>query len=203
MIATFYNEKIDNKVLQYQKKVFEHFNLSISQIKPAKWGTHGSVVTDHVNSLGENWEYFVLFDIDCIPLDHSIVPESIDWALKNIGVLGVAQNANHIKNSIIYAGPAFMVFSKKTYNLLGRPPFWGNHRSDNGGELTHECLAKGYKVKLLYPSHVEIPKWKLDSTRMFGTGTTFENRIFHNFESRKGKNDGFIKKCEWVLKKTK
>ncbi|CAB4159540.1 hypothetical protein UFOVP699_276 [uncultured Caudovirales phage] len=200
MIATFYNERIDKNVVAYQKRVFDHFGISLNQVMPENWGTHGSAVNDYINSLGDSWEYFVLFDIDCIPLTRTVVQESIDWALSHTGILGVAQRANHIKDSILYAGPAFLVFSRKTFDLLGRPSFSGNSRSDNGGELTYECVSRGYEVNLLYPSHVEVPKWKLTDDSMFGLGTTFENKIFHNFESRNGRNHGFINKCEKVLK---
>lgn len=199
MIVTFYNNKIDKVVLEYQKKVFNYFNLSILQICPEKWGTHGSVIDDYIKSLGEDWEYLVIFDVDCIPLTSTIVPQSINWVKSNTGIIGVAQNANHIKNSIIYAGPAFLAFSKKTYGILDRPSFCGNERSDNGGELTHMCLKKGYPINLLYPTSVEVPKWKLTDSIMFGLGTTFNNEIFHNFESRNGRNLGFIEKCKSII----
>jgi len=199
MIVTFYNDKINPIVVELQKKVFEHFNANILQIKPSKWVRHGLAINDYIDSIGENWEYLVLFDIDCVPLDDKIIPESIEWALSNTGVFGVAQNANHIKDSIVYAAPSFMVFSKKTYNLLGRPSFAGNSRSDTGGELTHECIAKGYDVKLLYPTEFEVPRWKLTEIINFGRATTFENRIFHDFQSAQGRNFRFIRKCKKII----
>ena len=37
----------------------------------------------------------------------------------------------------------------------------------------------------MYPSEVEIPKWKFADGSMFGVGTTYENKIYHHFEGRK------------------
>jgi len=197
MIITFYNEKINPDVIKYQKKVFDFFNLKINQIKPDIWNNHSGSIDDFITAL-DDWEYIVLFDIDAIPLNKHIVPNAIEWATNNIGLYSVAQNANHIKNSDDYASPAFLVFSKATYEILGKPSFVGTKRSDCAQELTHKARELNIEIKLLYPSHVNKPKWKFKNGTYFGIGTTYDGQIYHQFESRKTSSD-FIKKCKSIL----
>ena len=201
MIITFYNEKVDNDIVLYQKKVFEHFGQTIHQIKPDVWRGHGGSIDYFIENHKKRWEYLILFDIDCIPLDNSIIPESIDWIKNNNGLFSIAQKASHIKDSIIYAGPAFISFTKKTYDLMNRPTFTCTDRSDCAGELTHKANEMGLPVNLLYPTDVSVPRWDLNNEIKFGTGTNFENRIYHHFESRKNIKDGFVKKCIEVIGK--
>lgn len=199
MILTFFNNRIDPKIPEYQKKVMDHFDIKIEQIIPNNWGTHAGGVDKYIASCNRNWEYLVLFDVDCIPLDNTIVNEGIDWAMNNLGIFSVAQCASHIPDSIIYASPAFMVFSRETYDLLGSPKFIQTNRSDCGGELSHVCNDKGYPLNLMYPTHIEKAKWKLGDKGMFGLGTTYGNRIYHHFEARQNRVNSFVKKCNSIL----
>ncbi len=199
MILTFFNNKIHPDIPKYQKKVMNHFNINIDQITPKNWGTHASEIDNYIYSINKKWEYLVLFDVDCIPLDNNIVNEGISWSMDNYGIFSVAQYASHIPNSIIYASPAFMIFSKKTYDLLGNPKFIQTNRADCGGELTYACLEQGFSINLLYPSHIEQKKWKLGDNDMFGLGTTYGDRVYHHFEARRNRVDSFIKKCNTVL----
>jgi hypothetical protein len=196
--VTFYNDKINPEIPQYQKKVFDHFSLKINQIKSDTWPGHGQLVDNYIKSLGDNWEYFVLFDIDSIPLDKNIINEGIEWCLKNLGLFSVAQR-HYKKSEVVYASPAFLIFSKKTYELIGRPSFVETHRSDVAGELTHKCIENSLPVNILYPNHVEVERWPLTNNQKFGIGTTYNNRIFHAFESRFNNTDSFVKKCKSIL----
>lgn len=199
MIATFYNHKISKNIVESQKKVFDFFEQEISQVFIKDWVSHGKSVDDYLTNLGNDWEYFILFDIDCIPLTKDIIPEAINWVKTNNGLFSAAQKASHIPNSIIYASPAFVAFNKKTYELLGKPSFQSTNRSDCGAELTYIANEIGLEVKLLYPTEVAIPAWPLTENTMFGFGTNYENKIFHSFESRFNRYDFFIKKCSEVL----
>jgi hypothetical protein len=199
MIITFYNQRINPDVVESQKKVFNHFGLSLNQINFGEWLGHGRIIDNYLSNLTNDWEYLVLFDIDSIPLTKDIVPEAIDWAINNTGIFSVAQKASHIKDSIVYASPAFLAISRKTYELLGNPTFDQTYRSDCAGELTHAAIDKGFKVNLMYPSHVEKPMWDLDNGFKFGYGTTYADKIYHSFESRFNKTDIFLKKCNEIL----
>ena len=67
---------------------------------------------------------------------------------------------------------------------MGRPSFDQTHRSDCAAELTYFAIDKGFEVKLMYPSSVEVPMWDLEDGVKFGYGTTYENNIYHSFESQ-------------------
>ena len=157
---SFYNDKINNDIVIYQKKIFDFFSINLNQIYCKDWLGHGQLIDNHIKSLNENWEYFVLFDIDCIPLDSNIINEGIIWCQNNLGLFSVAQR-HYRKSKIVYASPAFLIFSKKTYNTLGNPSFIETSRSDVGGELSHICLEKGLPINLMYPTSVEEKKWIL------------------------------------------
>jgi hypothetical protein len=197
MIISFYNEHIPAKVIEYQKKVFEHLGQPIKQINPEIWEGHGLTIDTYLKNTV--WDYVIIFDIDCIPLNKIIIPFTINWITSNTGLFSVAQKASHIPNSIIYASPAFIAFSKQTFEILGSPTFTCTPRSDTGGELTHLALEKGLQVRLMMPVEVQKKLWHLTETEMFGLGTNYENQIYHQFYSRKNMSDSFYTKCNEVM----
>ena len=199
MIVTFYNDRINGDILSYQKRVFDYFGETIHQIKPNNWRGHPEAIDDYLQNYIGNWEYVVLIDVDCIPLDKNIIPEVISWIKNNVGIYALAQHANHMPDSIIYASAAFMGFSKKTYELLGKPLFSNRERGDCGVEFTHKANELGYAIKFMYPTSVEIPKWNLTENIKFGVGTTYDNRVYHLFEGRAGEINRFLRKCNEVL----
>jgi len=199
MLVTFYSSNLNQEIVVNQKKVFEHFGLEINQVCCDPWISHAKHVDDYIKNLKNNWEYIIVFDIDCIPLNNEIIPKAVGLIQNEDIIFSVAQRASHIPNSIVYASPAFIGFSKKTFNILDKPSFRETSRSDCGGELTHIANEKNVDVVLLYPSSVEIPKWKLTDNSMFGLGTNYENSIFHAFESRLNNFGIFIKKCKEIL----
>ena len=204
MIITVYNDLISNVITEGQRKVFEDFGEKIIQIKPETWKGHAHGVDNYLKN--NEWDHVIVVDIDCIPLNKNVIKEAREWVMNNIGLYSVAQNANHLPDSLDYASPAFIAFSRKTYEELGEPSFSCNPNGitpwDIGGELTHRAREKNITVKLMYPSNVEIPKWKFKDGRMFGNGTTYEDKIYHHFESRDMNNETktFIDKCNQVRK---
>ncbi len=113
-IITFYNEKINPIVVDYQKKVFKHFKYDINQINVSNWVSHGQSVDDYLNTINDPNEIIVLFDIDCIPLNKKIIPYAVKWCEENDGIFGNSQLAPNLKepyNTFIYVAPSFMVFS--------------------------------------------------------------------------------------------
>jgi hypothetical protein len=201
MIVSFYNEKVPIKVIEHQRKVFEHFGQTINQIKPEIWQGHGGSIDTFLKN--NDWEWVIIFDIDCIPLNNTVIPEAIDWIRSNIGLFSVAQKASHIENSIIYASPAFIGFSKNTFELLGKPSFTCTKRSDCAGELTYLAIEEGFEVKLMYPISVEKKLWPLRDGEMFGLGTNYENKIYHQFYSRNHMSVNFYSICNQILNNEK
>ena len=52
----------------------------------------------------------------------------------------------------------------------------------------------------MYPSNVEIPKWKFKDGCMFGIGTTYENKVYHHFEGRRfARENLFTQKVKKIL----
>jgi hypothetical protein len=199
-IITFYNNIINPTIVDLQKKVFNHYGYEINQINVTDWVSHGKSVDDYLSSITDPKEIIVLFDIDSIPLNTTIIHDAVKWCSENVGIYSVAQKAVNLKNPIIHAAPSFMVFSIETFNLLGRPTFTTNVRSDCGAEMTHSARDKGIEIRMLYPSHVETPHSQLDGPVMFGYGTTYGHQIYHAFESRFKARDGyFINKCNSIL----
>jgi len=200
-VITFYNEIVNPQFAELQKKVFNKFGYDIYQIYVKNWVTHGKAVDDYLSLINDENEIIVLFDIDSIPMNDTIIHKAVNWCKDNVGIFSLAQKAVKLKNPIIHAAPAFMVFSIKTFNILGRPSFETNLRSDCGGEMTHSAREKGVEIRMLYPNHVESPYAPLDGPILFGYGTTYGNEIYHAFESRfKQRDSFFLNKCHSILK---
>jgi hypothetical protein len=72
---------------------------------------------------------------------------------------------------------------------------------DVGGLLTMVGKFQNeVKFKFWYPTHVEQEKWDLYPDKKFGYGTTYDNRVYHAFESRlSSAQNSFIKKCKEIL----
>lgn len=202
-IVTFYGSNINEEFPKLQQKVFKKFGFKIEQHLCEPWVKHGKHVDDFLNTIEDENEIVVLFDIDCIPLNSDIIPKAVKWASENIGIYSMAQTAGWLGFPIIHAAPAFMVFSIKTYNKLGRPSFLETGRSDCGAELTWSARDKGIDIFLMYPTHAENPHTLVENGRgriKFGHGTTYNNVIYHAFESRYTRRDSnFLNKCRQIL----
>lgn len=198
--VTFYNDKIHPDVPKYQKMVFDHFNIPITQIKSDDWKGHGQEIDNYISEWIKHSGYndtISIWDIDCIPTNILLLTIRDHYFLD--GVSGVSQKASHIISSKDYIGPSYIIFSKKTFERLGKPSFKETETTDVGGFVTNIAKERGVYLNFYYPTHVEEPLWKLDNGQMFGKGTTYENGVYHAFLSRKGNHEMFIKKCKEVL----
>ena len=190
---SFHNGNLNPDISIYQKKVFDKLGIELTQIETDL--QHGQAIDHWLKN--NDWNTVTVFDIDCIPLNGESVKIAIDKAVCGI-LYGAAQQAGHIEGSWVYVSPAFMSFSKVTYDSLARPSFVATKKGDVGAEMTHEAFVKcGYE--LIWPTHVEAPKWALGSSSQFGLGTTYQTGVYHAFESRMGNGKMFIEKCKKVL----
>lgn len=193
-IISFHNGNLHPDIIKYQKKVFDFLKLPLIQIHTQL--SHPYAIDNWLNN--NNWDVVTIFDIDCIPLDPE--PLLLAYIKARDGVVyGAAQQANHIPESGIYASPAFISFSRDTLDKMNRPSFMHSEFGDVGHELTLYAPLHNVEVKLIWPIHVEVPKWSLGKASTFGLGTTYQTGIFHAFESRMGNNDIFVNKCKEVL----
>ena len=97
---TFYNNIINPTIVNLQKKVFNHFGYDIDQINVTDWVSHGKSVDDYLKQITDPREIIVLFDIDAIPLNSTIIKDAVKWCSDNIGIYSVAQKAVNLKNPI-------------------------------------------------------------------------------------------------------
>jgi len=182
------------EMLKAQSKVMANFKIEHEQILTDL--SHSAAIDFYVTL--HKADVYIFFDLDCIPLNDTIVKRAIEYA-KAGKVFGCAQNANHIPNNKDYASSFFIAFSEETFNKVERPSFAAHQYGDVASELSYRIGHKN--VALLYPTKCENVKWQLSNGDVFGLGTTYGNDIYHAFESRHhNESEGmFLNKCKEVL----
>jgi hypothetical protein len=70
-IVALYWDNIDPRVVEAQRKVFEHFGLAIDQ-RERTGMNHGDFLDAYMAEIGEG-DVALLMDIDCFPLNREIV----------------------------------------------------------------------------------------------------------------------------------
>ena len=183
-------------VLKKQKKVFNFFNLPLTQCVGNM--LHGTFL-EHILKTTDK-DYIIFFDADCIPLIGNIYCLILDEISKEASIIGIEQTGQPRYH--IYAGPACLGVPVKLYKELGCPSLNQTFRSDTAEELSWVCEEHAKKIKYFKVSHVEEPRWRLGYDREFGIGTTYQYNnvdvLYHQFESRFNV-DPFLKKCDLVI----
>ena len=205
LVASFYGTNRFPEYMDYHRKIFARFDIPINHVSiDFSRSSHGSAVDDFLKSIDGEYDYFVLFDIDSIPLRPDFIETAYAKVRDKRTVFGAAQQSNHIhvNNSLnhIYAGPCAFAISREMYEALGRPSFQETWRSDAAEEITWRAEELGYTVCFIFPSHVHEKRWQLGNGHQFGIGTTYGDCVFHAFVPTDVKSkELFIKKCEEVL----
>jgi hypothetical protein len=193
---------------QYQRKVFDKFGIPIHQLS-----LHMGPSEDILRQYGPykqwiletNFDYYIFFDIDCIPLKLDFYNKVLDQIKDNNTITGVIQTANHLSNPLnTYIGQAFMAFSRDVFYKIGCPNSIGDYTHEEFQRYTDLSIDHGVRVLYWMPTGVKIPMWDLvkDGHKIgqFGIGTTYENLIYHNFCSRNGDyKELFFQKCLEVI----
>jgi len=181
IVYSAYWDNIDASVLASQAAVFNKLGIELRQVN-TQGEHHGAWMTRMAETSEDD---FVIFcDIDAFPLGRGAYEKAIDVA-KAGGIFGMAQVANHLAPSKIYAAPSFLAFSKETYIKLGQPSLCHTDELDPAQLLTDVAYELGAQVHLLYPGTFIIPKWPLANYGVYGIGTFYgKNEFFHLFESR-------------------
>lgn len=192
---SFHNGNINNDVLIYQQRVFDYLRIPHVQIKTSL--SHDEVLEDYLLSFKP--KNFILFDIDCIPLNYKAYLNAVDACNKGV-LYGARQHASHIPNSKDYIAPCYMAFSFETYKKLGYPSTKITSQFDSAGKITHSAYQKNVDVEFIEVTDCREPKWKFDDGSMFGNGTTYGNLVYHEFEINSNQNiDNFVNKCKTLL----
>jgi len=189
-------KNLSSDVLVYQKKVFDKFNLPLTQIQGNF--NHGDFLKNILTTSSK--KYVIFFDADAIPLKNNLYEIILNELRLEKCIFGIEQTG--MPRYHIYAGPACLGLPVSLYSEFNFPCLNQTFRSDVAEELTWNCEENAIKVKFLKVSHVEVPKWRLGYDREFGIGTTFsynsEDVLYHQFEIRLN-TDSFIKKCKSIL----
>lgn len=201
---SFHNGNLIPEVVEYQKKVFDHFGWDIKQIETTD--THYQALDKTIQNFcwnAKNSDVICFFDIDCIPF-HNFT-DLIESVCKSGKILANVQRSSHIVGSTDFAAPSFFAITKETFIKLGMPSFAPNQFNDVAENLTRVAKEKCIVIDLLYPIHSEKQLWSLDNGQMYGYGTTFgkfnQEFTYHAFESnaKHHSSSNFVAKCKSIL----
>lgn len=206
-------------VIEYQQKVFNKFEIPINYFyHNFNYCGMGPKITKLVNFFINDFDYFIILDIDICPLRKNFINDIIDKIKDKRTLFGGAQQSNHIfvnnSKNHLYASLSFFGISSKLYKDLGSPSFEYNERGDVAEEIAWRVEEKGYNLCLSFPSFFYettdeeqktfgVPKyWDLGNGHRFGLGTTYSDLVFHaTMQALPRSTDLFIKECEKVIKK--
>jgi len=118
-ITSFFNSKtISKDIAEYQKKVFNKFNILLNQFDDDI--RHPEFMDYIMNNI--NADIFIFFDIDCILLRKNIINEIL-LEVNDNSIFGLAQCDNSNDLNHIYAAPSCFGITKNLYNNLSNPSF--------------------------------------------------------------------------------
>ena len=183
-VVSFYHNNLNPEIVRLQKKVFDKLKINVEQV--SFLGTHGQAIKNYLES--NTWDSITIFDVDCVPLDSTVIEVAINTINDNT-IYGNAQ----VSNSIPYAAPSFLSFTRKLWETSTHKSFEGgfyeNVESDCAEIFVRENQKRGININLSYPTKVNYPKWKYSGSELYpsfeyGNGTFFENNTYHNFQIR-------------------
>jgi hypothetical protein len=181
-IVSMYWDNIEKRIVEAQRKVFEHLGYTIEQCERTGLD-HADFLDGWMASLGDD-DVALITDIDCFPLNREVVERAFA-AAKEGRIFGCAQSSNHIDPDRLFAAPMFLAISKKTWDLLGQESFKPDALNDVAQRLHDKAVAAGITVDLLYPWACIVPKWKLATIALYGIGTFYQGGVFHLYQSRR------------------
>lgn len=210
-IYSYATDDLNKEILIYQKMVFDKFDLNLNQVvlpksKPSpgqfyNYDDHPNFIMDVIKKT--DVDYFMFFDIDCIPLNESFYEKIVNQIKDKNTLSGAVGCANHKDFTKKYIHPCFMAFSKKLYFDCFSPDLRESDKGDVVQSFTDSCIENNKKIVYWNVTNGGDELWRLPNTNQkFGHGTTYENVIYHQFEIRFEKNHiGFVQKCKEVLNK--
>jgi hypothetical protein len=197
-IFSLYWDNIDPRVVDYQKKVMDHFNLPMVQHK-IHGLDHGEWM-DWILHSRDDLDVIVFFDIDCIPLNFQKIDRCITMAAGG-SLVGNEQASNHLDPSRLFAAPSFLCVPRRIWRMVGKPSCKATYDGDVAQMLTDSWNYRGGSVHLLPVKDFEVAKWNLPNRPMsYGIGTNYDDTTYHLFEVRENANiERFVNKAKEVL----
>lgn len=198
---SFYNIHVNPDIPFYQKCVFDKFGTPIEQV-------YDNTMTfdqylNYICRTKIDTDYLIFFDIDCIPLTQDWLDVLKSDLSSDNTIVGAAQTANHLNGGKnLYISPNFFAISTSYLKKLDYPDMSAVDDMDSGHNLTKQIIEADGNLKFWWPTSIEEEKWNLyhSTHTRFGLGTTFNNTVYHGFESRNSLGDNFINKCRLLLK---
>lgn len=172
--VSFYRANIPRLVVDSQAAVFRSLGLRHEQVESEL--PHGEAIDDYLRR--EDWVDVAIFDIDCIPLDLGFLDH-----FDPDGIVGGAQRAVHLSTEI-YVSPAWIMFSRATWSMIGQPSFAESADADVGAGVSRRARERGVRVSTVWPTSVRRARWQLTDETWFGDGTTWGRVVYHQFEAR-------------------
>jgi len=197
-IFSLYWDNIDPRVVEYQKKVMDHFGIPMVQHK-IHGLDHGEWM-DWVINTRDDLDVLVFFDIDCIPLDVQKINHCITMAAGG-SLVGNEQASNHLDPSRLFAAPSFICIPRRIWRAVGKPSCKATYDGDVAQMLTDSWNYRGFPVHLLPVKDFEVAKWNLPNRPMsYGIGTNYDDTTYHLFEVRENVNvERFVNKAKEIL----
>lgn len=199
-IFSFYKTNINPQIPMYQKAVFDHFGIPVTHIIDDNC-SHGDFMNRIFKTVTDT-DYLIFFDIDCAPTRKEWLPALLKDLREPRTLAGGAQTANHIREGRnLYVSPAFFCISTAYLKELGYPDMNITDHADAGQNLTDEVTKQGGNLVYWWPTAMEDKEWYLHHPihNRFGHGTTYNDMVYHAFESRFDGSKRFQKKCKKIL----
>lgn len=190
---------INRDIIDYHQKVMRYFDINI---------TYHNINMDHGSWMDkvilESKEDIVIFcDIDCVILNRKIFDDAIQYVQKAESFIGPAQVSNHIKPAKhIFSAPSFFFITRKCYSHLGNPSFRLSEEYDVAENVSYVAESLHHSYKYWYPKRYEKNRtvYRLGNYGYFGTGTVYEDSIYHLYDSHKNRHTDLFKyRCNQIL----
>jgi hypothetical protein len=201
---TCYQNNISEKIINYQKDVFNLFGMNLIQEYTEL--DHPKYLDEKISTL--NFDVLVFFDIDCIPLKPNFYDYIIQKLSGNNSILGVEQCCSSKDKNFVFAGAPCFAITKEVYEKLSKPSFIPTDKFDTAAIFTQKARENNVDVKLIEIKTALNQKWMCNG-KYFGNGTIYEDWLYHQFEVGRYSNHSdikifeyqFVKKCKEVLNK--
>ena len=155
-ISSFFNSNtISKDVAEYQKQVFNKFNVVLNQFDDnIRHPEYMNYVMNHIDS-----DIYIFFDIDSIPIKNKVI-EKILYLIDDNSIFGVAQCDNSNNLNHIYAAPSCFGINKVMYDKLHKPSFVERQRYYSVGspKKTKNILSVNEYDKNFYDFSISIAK---------------------------------------------
>lgn len=182
-IITMYWDNIAPEIREKQSEVFKRMSYPILQLE--RTGQQHGEFLDNQMHLASSEDILIFVDIDCIPLNQSIIKEAIEFAASG-GIWGCAQVSNHLSDpNHIFIAPLFHAIQKNTWLKIGSPSYQRDDDNDVGQRVTRQAEVHHIPMHFSNPEFSLIPKYRFQNLYPYGIGCFFQGGIFHLYESRR------------------